>query len=466
MQSFLAGIVLSFCVASQQPGSLDVNTTVVGFAKFLDGTPAAGAKVRTNLGGLAVTALDGSFSFEVSVPANTRMTVLAEKSVGRQDYSGASNPLLPVITGFTGTGVITLLSRLEGPWFAPQVLYATETDGWSVSLGDLDEDADVDLVTANPGSNTVSVLANEGNGSFVPQVTHLTGAFPRSVRAGDLDEDGDLDLATANAIGDAVSVLLNQGGGTFAEHVRYATAQEPISLTTADLDGDADLDLVTANSYSGNVSVLRNQGPGTFALPVNHSAGTYLVFVTSVDLDRDGDLDLAVADDWSSLSAWVSVLWNDGSGGFVWDVIWTVGHPTGVESGDLDLDGDPDLVVTGNYPWGNTGALHFNQGTGTFAPYEYFGGISVVGSPSAVAADDFDRDGDLDLAVTDDYYSKLAVFLNKSGGAFRMSPLTFAAGVAPWSVASGDLDGDGDPDLAAASFYGANVSVLLNRRIP
>lgn len=465
MQSFLAGITLSFCVASQQPGGLDLNTSVVGFVEFPDGAPAAGAEVRTNLGGLAVTALDGFFSFEVRVPANTRVTVLAERIVGGRDYGGASSPVLPEMDGFTDTGVITLRPKLLEPLFAPQVLYATESDAWHISMGDLDGDADVDLVTANPGSNTVSVLANEGNGSFAPQVSHLTGSFPRSVKAGDLDADGDLDLATANASGGAVSVLLNQGGGTFAEHVRYATAPNPISLATGDLDGDADLDLVTANSYSGNVSVLRNQGHGTFAIPMNHSAGTNLVFVTSVDLDRDGDLDLAAADDWSSLSAWVSVLWNDGSGGFVWDVIWTVGHPTGVESGDLDLDGDPDLVVTGNYPSGNTRGLHFNQGTGTFA-FEYFGGISVVGSPSAVAADDFDRDGDLDLAVTDDYYSEVAVFLNKGGGAFPMSPIAFAAGVAPFSVASGDLDGDGDPDLALANFYGANASVLLNRRIP
>jgi ankyrin repeat protein len=119
------------------------------------------------------------------------------------------------------------------------------------------------------------------------------GNEPYSVAVGDLDGDSDLDLAVANVYGANVSVLLNNGNGTFAADVLYGAGSYPSSVAVGDVDGDSDLDLAVANSESHNVSVLLNNGNGTFAAAVHYGAGGFSVAVG--DLDGDSDLDLAVA---------------------------------------------------------------------------------------------------------------------------------------------------------------------------
>jgi hypothetical protein len=89
-------------------------------------------------------------------------------------------------------------------------------------------------------------------------VDYATGAAPYSVAIGDLDADGDLDLVTADRDSNATSVLLNNGDGTFAAKVDYATGAAPYSVAIGDLDSDDDLDLAVANYISNNVSVLLN----------------------------------------------------------------------------------------------------------------------------------------------------------------------------------------------------------------
>ena len=148
----------------------------------------------------------------------------------------------------------------------------------SVALGDVDGDGDLDLLTANTGNDNVSVLLNDGSGNFTAPATNPTPPWvcfmaPYSVVLGDVDSDGDLDLLTANYGGNTVSVLLNDGSGNFtapATNPNPAVGNGPRSVALGDVDGDGDLDLLTANAFSDNVSVLLNDGAGNFtAHPTN-----------------------------------------------------------------------------------------------------------------------------------------------------------------------------------------------------
>ena len=80
-------------------------------------------------------------------------------------------------------------------------------------------------------------------------------------------------------------------------------------------------------------------------------------------------------------------------------------------------------------------------------------------SATSVALGDLDGDGDLDLVVANEGSDNVSVLKNKGKGAFA-AKVDYGAGSGANSVGIGDLDGDGDLDLAVA---GGNVSVLKNR---
>src|SRR5262245_50979889 len=120
--------------------------------------------------------------------------------------------------------LIAWVSRPTGAasLFAAKFLFFdTGHSAYSVTIGELNGDGKLDLVTANPFynpsigglGNTVSVQLGNGDGTFGPTTDYGTGNSPISVAIGDLNGDGKPDLATANQ--DSVSILLGNGDGTF-----------------------------------------------------------------------------------------------------------------------------------------------------------------------------------------------------------------------------------------------------------
>jgi len=99
-------------------------------------------------------------------------------------------------------------------------------------------------------------VSDESPGTFAPDSVNPVGEGPWSIFAADLDEDGDIDLMTANSHSNDVSVLLNNGDGSFAPQSVYPVGEEPWSVFAADLDGDGYPDLITANMYDSDVRCL------------------------------------------------------------------------------------------------------------------------------------------------------------------------------------------------------------------
>ncbi|GAA3971381.1 hypothetical protein GCM10022407_16490 [Hymenobacter antarcticus] len=339
---------------------------------------------------------------------------------------------------------------------------AVGTNPFSVAVGDVDGDGDLDLLVANNGAGTVSVRLNDGTGNFTAPATNPevgVGTLVASVALGDVDGDGDLDLLTANATSSGtVSVRLNDGFGNFTGSSNPAVGSFPLSVALGDVDGDGDLDLLTANSNAATVSVRLNDGFGNFTGGSNPAAGSFPESVTVGDVDGDGDLDLLTANFGGNT---VSVRLNDGTGNFTGGSDPAVGNsPQSVAVGDVDGDGDLDLLTANN--GAGTVSVRLNDSSGNFSG----GSDPAVGAtPVSVALGDVDGDGDLDLLTANANAATVSVRLNDGMGNFT-APATNpnpAVGSIPFSVALGDVDGDGDLDFLTANRVSNTVSVRLNQ---
>ncbi len=124
-----------------------------------------------------------------------------------------------------------------------------------------------------------------------------------------------------------------------------------------------------------------------------------------------------------------------------------------VSLGDLDKDGDLDIVLAKGRHWPLNNLVLRNDGRGHFAAEPV---VDLPDRTYSAALADLDGDGDLDLVVSNDRPDRKLVYLNDGHGYYRVSS-TF--GNADWStryVTVADLNGDHRPDLLVANRGGAS----------
>ena len=191
------------------------------------------------------------------------------------------------------------------------------------------------------------------------------------------------------------------------------------------------------------------------------------------DVDLDGDPDLYLANDKTLNFLYL----NDGTGHFTDEALLSgvaynedgdVEAGMGVDMGDYDNDGDPDLFVT-NFQW-ETNTLYKNLGDGTFVDETFLAGLgkgSIAYLAWGTRFFDADNDGDRDLFIANGHLEsdveqyenatfpqRNQLFLNagdgrfeeyaEDGGALSLKRVSRGA-------AFGDYDDDGDIDVLVAN---------------
>ncbi|MEM9594251.1 MAG: CRTAC1 family protein [Acidobacteriota bacterium] len=405
--------------------------------------------------------------------------------------------------------------------------YMPENMGPGVAILDVDGDGRLDLyfvqgAPVDPGAKvpadaTARLFRQRRDGTF-EDVTQASGAGFRGVAMGvsfgDVDRDGDLDLYVTAFGGDAF--LRNRGDGTFEDAtaaVGLGKGGWSTGSTFFDPDGDGDLDLYVSSyvdftpdnhkwcgkgqqklraychpdvyGAAGDV-FYRNDG-GRFVdagraagiVPTPDGKG---LGVLAGDVDGDGDQDLLVAND----STMNYLYLGDGKGGFEESALLAgVGFNAtgaaeagmGVEMGDLDGDGRPELLLT--HLDQETNTLYRPAGEGLWVDATEASGLGPPSLPwvgFGVVLLDHDLDGDLDAFVANGHiidnieqfspgrrHRQPAQLLENRGG--RFYEVKGALDLPPLvgrGAAAGDLDRDGDLDLVVAQNDG-DARVLVNR---
>ena len=282
---------------------------------------------------------------------------------------------------------------------------------------DFNRDGIVDLVTANLNADNLTVLMGKGDGTFLPARKYPTktgsgSAQPRGVAVLDIDGDGDIDIVNTNNNGSNMAMFVNDGAGNFAGPMIFDAGQRTgtrvdgeFALFDADMNEDGIIDLVIGGKRAGGTVINLGTGMGGFTFGGAYGPATTPWQIAVGDFNGDGHEDVATSD--ADLNAdeskdTATILLGDGKGGLrVVQSHKALGAPFAVDVGDLDGDGDLDMIVS-NYR-GGFWQVFENSGTGD----QLFRELTAEQHPATDAAScavlaDVDNDGDLDLIEIDE----------------------------------------------------------------
>jgi hypothetical protein len=423
---------------------------------------------------LKATFTDFTFSsgisrvFSITNPNGVTAAIRIGGGIAASDFDN-DNDIDIYLVG--GDGETNKLFRNDGNNLFTNVTAAWNLDvlhlGSGPAFADIDGDGDLDLFVGSVEGDSVHLFRRD-----VAQFTDVTansglnisGANTISASFTDYDQDGDLDLFLAHwrndSQPDTESLWQNNGDGTFTSaSIQSGIADQLIEAASgpsgsrlrdysfaavfSDIDNDEDADLLLAADFLTS-KVFRNDGDGTFS---NTTDRNVIVDRNGMgnavgDYDNDGDMDwfvTSIFDNSGTPNANIGnrLYRNLGDGTFE-----DVTEAAGVADGgwgwgscmeDFDNDGDLDIFHVNGWiaddpgGTGSTDAYTSDQvryfesrGDGTFIEAATLAHLTDTGQGRGVACFDSDRDGDLDIVISNNEDRRSVVFYrNELAGTSR-----------------------------------------------
>lgn len=341
---------------------------------------------------------------------------------------------------------------------------------YSAALSDLDSDGDIDVIYSGyDGYNERTYILSNNNGQFDLQSHNLPIISFYDIDAADFDHDGDMDLLMSGTPEDALLartiIAVNNGNFNFTIHPQQLTGVRSGFSRWVEINGDGYPDIYLSGTVDGqnlehDNQVLINQKDGSFIEVTDHGLPTvYQSDVEAADFNNDGKVDIAVTgfkDTLTYSSVTVAELYiNQGDNKF--QLVQNLGSTadTNIESADFDNDGDLDMVCI---IFGKPARIYQNNG-GVFR--EDTRNNLFTCNQGELAVGDLDNDGDTDIIFggKSDLVSKSVVYLNDGTGLFTEGyyPLDGYSD-AYTHYALGDIDNDGDLDI----FDSGELNILIN----
>ncbi len=330
-------------------------------------------------------------------------------------------------------------SNPDTSYFSPSDQSFGSGRTFGIEIADIDLDNDLDIFVTNYiGPDKLWI--NDGSGGFTEsgQSFGKYNGQAHDVGIADLNGDSYPDIFLIFH-GDASRIFFNDGEGNFSDSGQEIGSQgeNPQTIVLGDIDGDKDVDAFLNYSRKPN-RLWVNNGQGVFERSDFEYGGNSAPSMVLFDLNGDNTIDVI----YCYLDSPPEVMINDGMGNFP-----ETGYPIGAQNGcdgidvgDIDRDGDSDIVITtiakGIKAWLNS------DNTGEFieaGSYFYPGTIKVK-------LVDIDLDGDLDLVAGNTIKDETRVWLNTGSGSFTSSEILIGTTWA-FRIEAGKLDADDDYDL-------------------
>ena len=400
----------------------------------------------------------------------------------QESHGGVGGSRLNIKIGLALTaGLAMAVSGASAQSYSGFVSSDTDMVGFralGVDVADFDHDGDLDAVMTST-TGQLQLLRNNGSGVFSQwNAITLSAGFVGRPYVGDFNNDGNMDIVCPIRSSDVVQVIKTNSNGTLQTPQNLPFGENPYAAAVADFDSNGFLDIVAVSRTTNTAKVYLGNGVSfptvrTFPTGLGPSLGNEPFDVAAGDLNNDGNPDIVTT---NLASQDIGVYYASGNGFFFsGEFAYYLSQPSApyaIELADINNDGDKDIVFSRGFGdaeivWMRNG---YDGGAEVFPDFNDGAWSTDVGGRVVdIAIGVFTCNSSLlDVVGANERNAKadieaINVLTNPGIGAFTARP-SIPSPNSPEGVATGDFDNDGDIDVIEVDLF-SGFRVHLNRCI-